>query len=239
MVGANDATTGQAIVAFVTLKGASDVEGEAGERLVQGAARPRGPRDRPHRQAAPDPADPGAAQDPAAAKSCAGSSATSPTTGRSATSRRCSTRRWSTPSRTTWRKVAERTRNSCEVAALDHTIVPVSDARRQRALLRRHPRVRGRGRGRALLGGAGQPRHAPAVRALGHRRRAPLRLHPDCRRSSTPPSPASRRRASPTGIPFTTSATCRDRARSSARTAWVAALYFFDPDRHLIEIRHD
>src|ERR1700727_3826105 len=34
VVGANDATTGQAIVAFVTLKGASDVGGEAGERLV-------------------------------------------------------------------------------------------------------------------------------------------------------------------------------------------------------------
>jgi acetyl-CoA synthetase len=34
VVGANDATTGQAIVAFVTLKGASDVDGEAGEKLV-------------------------------------------------------------------------------------------------------------------------------------------------------------------------------------------------------------
>jgi len=34
VVGANDATTGQAIVAFVTLKGASDVDGEAGEMLV-------------------------------------------------------------------------------------------------------------------------------------------------------------------------------------------------------------
>src|SRR6202789_1098439 len=34
VVGADDATTGQAIVAFVTLKGASDVDGEAGEKLV-------------------------------------------------------------------------------------------------------------------------------------------------------------------------------------------------------------
>jgi acetyl-CoA synthetase len=34
VVGANDATTGQAIVAFVTVKGASDAEGEAGETLV-------------------------------------------------------------------------------------------------------------------------------------------------------------------------------------------------------------
>ena len=35
VVGASDATTGQAIVAFVTVKGASDAEGEAGERLVR------------------------------------------------------------------------------------------------------------------------------------------------------------------------------------------------------------
>ena len=34
VVGANDSTTGQAIVAFVTVKGASDAEGAAGERLV-------------------------------------------------------------------------------------------------------------------------------------------------------------------------------------------------------------
>ena len=34
VVGASDATTGQAIVAFVTVKGASGAEGEAGERLV-------------------------------------------------------------------------------------------------------------------------------------------------------------------------------------------------------------
>jgi acetyl-CoA synthetase len=35
VVGASDATTGQAIVAFVTVKGASEAEGEAGERLVR------------------------------------------------------------------------------------------------------------------------------------------------------------------------------------------------------------
>ncbi len=35
VVGASDETTGQAIVAFVTVKGTSDAEGEAGERLVR------------------------------------------------------------------------------------------------------------------------------------------------------------------------------------------------------------
>jgi acetyl-CoA synthetase len=35
VVGANDATTGQAIVAFVTVKGASEAQGEAGESLVK------------------------------------------------------------------------------------------------------------------------------------------------------------------------------------------------------------
>ena len=35
VVGATDATTGQAIVAFVTVKGAEDAEGDAGEALVQ------------------------------------------------------------------------------------------------------------------------------------------------------------------------------------------------------------
>ncbi len=35
VVGANDPTTGQAIVAFVTVKGASEAEGEAGEQLVR------------------------------------------------------------------------------------------------------------------------------------------------------------------------------------------------------------
>ena len=34
VVGADDATTGQAIVAFVTVKGSSEAEGEAGQRLV-------------------------------------------------------------------------------------------------------------------------------------------------------------------------------------------------------------
>jgi acetyl-CoA synthetase len=35
VVGANDATTGQAIVAFVTVKGTEAAEGEQGEALVQ------------------------------------------------------------------------------------------------------------------------------------------------------------------------------------------------------------
>ena len=82
VVGADDATTGQAIVAFVTLKGASDVDGEAGEQLVaelrDHVAKEIGPIAKP----APDPAHPRAARRRAAAKSCAGSCATSPTTGR-------------------------------------------------------------------------------------------------------------------------------------------------------------
>src|SRR4029077_7214215 len=75
VVGANDATTGQAIVAFVTVKGANDAEGEggggppprrggAGGALRRRAAGPCGPRDRPDRQAAPDHVDTRAAQDP-------------------------------------------------------------------------------------------------------------------------------------------------------------------------------
>ena len=42
VVGARDATTGQAIVAFVTVKGASDADGEAGRGAGGRAARPRG-----------------------------------------------------------------------------------------------------------------------------------------------------------------------------------------------------
>ena len=63
VVGADDATTGQAIVAFVTVKGASDVEGEAGEKLVAELRDHVAARDRPHRQAAPDHADARVAQD--------------------------------------------------------------------------------------------------------------------------------------------------------------------------------
>ena len=64
VVGANDATTGQAIVAFVTVKGTRTCEGEAGRgRWSQELRDHVATRDRPHRQAAPDPAHPRAAQD--------------------------------------------------------------------------------------------------------------------------------------------------------------------------------
>ena len=60
VVGAADATTGQGIVAFVILR--SGVENAP--ELVGRAARARGPRDRPDRQAAPDPGGLRAAEDP-------------------------------------------------------------------------------------------------------------------------------------------------------------------------------
>ena len=80
VVGANDATTGQAIVAFVTVKGASDVDGEAGEELVAGAARPRGPA---RSARSPSPArscSRPSCPRPAAARSCAACCATWPRT---------------------------------------------------------------------------------------------------------------------------------------------------------------
>ena len=52
MVGATDATTGQAIVAFVILRGNGD-SGVGDDRPAAGAARPRRQGDRPDRQAAP------------------------------------------------------------------------------------------------------------------------------------------------------------------------------------------
>ena len=54
VVGATDATTGQAIVAFVTVKGANDGRRRGGGAAGARAARPRGARDRADRQAAPD-----------------------------------------------------------------------------------------------------------------------------------------------------------------------------------------
>jgi acyl-CoA synthetase (AMP-forming)/AMP-acid ligase II len=61
VVGATDETTGQAIVAFVILRGDATDEGDDDGA---GAAQPRGQRDRPDRQAAPDHDRARAAQDP-------------------------------------------------------------------------------------------------------------------------------------------------------------------------------
>ena len=63
VVGASDPTTGQAIVAFVTVKAERD-RGPAGRDAGGRAARDGGHHHRPDRQAAPDPPHPGAAQDP-------------------------------------------------------------------------------------------------------------------------------------------------------------------------------
>ena len=57
VVGANDATTGQAIIAYVTLRGGA-------RRRRRGAARPRRPRDRRDRQAEDDLLHARPAQDP-------------------------------------------------------------------------------------------------------------------------------------------------------------------------------
>ena len=63
VVGASDPTTGQAIVAFVTLKGERPGR-RAGRRAGGRAAGGGGHHHRTHRQAPPDPADPRAPQDP-------------------------------------------------------------------------------------------------------------------------------------------------------------------------------
>ncbi len=67
VVGANDPTTGQAIVAFVILRGdavAAAESAEGGEALVQATARSRRDPDRRHRQAAADHARSRVAEDP-------------------------------------------------------------------------------------------------------------------------------------------------------------------------------
>ena len=78
----NDATTGQAIVAFVIPRG-----GAAGgdRRARRGAAQPRRQGDRPDRQAARDVRRARAARRPGRARSCGGCCATSPSTATSAT----------------------------------------------------------------------------------------------------------------------------------------------------------
>ena len=64
VVGATDPTTGQAIVAFVTVKGAVADDAEAGNDVDRRSARTRRRADRQDRQAAPDPAHARPAQDP-------------------------------------------------------------------------------------------------------------------------------------------------------------------------------
>ena len=64
VVGANDETTGQAVVAFVILRGNVDAATAQGQEIVQELREPRREGDRPDRQAALDPGGARAAQDP-------------------------------------------------------------------------------------------------------------------------------------------------------------------------------
>ena len=56
--------------------------------------------------------------------------------------------------------------------------------------------------------------------------------------SSTPRSIGSRPRAFPTATHSTRSATCRARAIEAGARGDGETVYFFDPNQHLIEIRH-
>ena len=85
VVGAADPTTGQAIVAFVTVKGDVTDDESGAEGFVHGAAQPRRQGDRRDRQAAADRASRPSCPRPAAARSCAGCSSTSPSAASSAT----------------------------------------------------------------------------------------------------------------------------------------------------------
>jgi acetyl-CoA synthetase len=101
VVGASDPTTGQAIVAFVTLKGDVTQTDESTAAVVaelrETVATAIGPIARP-RQILLTPS----CRRPAAARSCGACCVTSPRTGTSATSPPSWTRRSSTPSRTGW-----------------------------------------------------------------------------------------------------------------------------------------
>ena len=112
---ARTTTTGQAIVAFVILRGGNEPSDDA----RRGAARPRRQAHRPDRQAEDDPLHRGAAEDRGRARSCAGCCATSPRTRRSATRRRSPTRPSSTASRrATSPTAADRGRARCSRAYL-------------------------------------------------------------------------------------------------------------------------
>ncbi len=94
--GRSDALTGQAIVAYVTLKG-----GAGGlRRDARGAARPRGATRSGRSRSRPTSSSRPSCRRPAAARSCGGCSATWPRTGRSATRRRWRIPPSSTRSRT-------------------------------------------------------------------------------------------------------------------------------------------
>ena len=103
VVGAKDDTTGQAIIAFVTLQGRVGRDRRAG----RGAPRPRGPQDRAHRPAQDGRSSPTSCPRPAAARSCAGCCATWPRAATSATPPRWPTPRWSTRSGACRRPAAE------------------------------------------------------------------------------------------------------------------------------------
>ena len=108
VVGASDATTGQAIVAFVTVKGAEARRGREGRGAGARAARPRGAGDRADRQAAADHADPRAPQDAQRQDHAAAAARR----GRRPPARRrhdpARPDASSTPSRTTWPRAATR-----------------------------------------------------------------------------------------------------------------------------------
>ena len=91
-----DATTGQAIVAFVSLKGGEEGSVEMLEELREPRGARRSARSRSRRTSSSRPSS----RRPAAARSCAASSETSPKTARSETRRRSPTRPWSRRSAT-------------------------------------------------------------------------------------------------------------------------------------------
>ena len=89
VVGRTDATTGQAIAAFVILRAGNEPSDDARRR----AARPRRRTHRPDRASRSRSSSPRTCRRRARARSCAGCCATSPRTRRSATRRRSPTRR--------------------------------------------------------------------------------------------------------------------------------------------------
>ena len=95
VVGTKDATTGQAISAFVILRAGN----EPSDALVADLRDHVGQHHRPDRQARRRSCSPRTSPRRARARSCAGSCATSPKTRRSATPPRSPTRRWSRGSR--------------------------------------------------------------------------------------------------------------------------------------------
>ena len=56
--------------------------------------------------------------------------------------------------------------------------------------------------------------------------------------SSTPPSPGCGRPGCPTATRSTTWATCRAPGEEAGRGGWGPRVYLFDPNGHLVELRH-